>query len=77
MIVDDRTVIMGSANLNDRSQKGNGDSEIALVVEDMDMVDSRMDNKPASCLYASFPQGTDPFQVSSFSICRISAAKTV
>jgi len=26
MIVDDRRVIMGSANLNDRSQKGNGDS---------------------------------------------------
>jgi phospholipase D1/2 len=52
MIVDDRKVIMGSANLNDRSQKGNGDSEIALVVEDMDMVDSWMDNKPVSSLYA-------------------------
>ncbi|KAF8508984.1 hypothetical protein JB92DRAFT_2569478, partial [Gautieria morchelliformis] len=31
MIVDDRRVIMGSANLNDRSQKGDGVSEIALV----------------------------------------------
>jgi phospholipase D1/2 len=46
MIVDDRKVIMGSANLNDRSQKGDGDSEIALVIEDMDMIDSRMDGKP-------------------------------
>jgi phospholipase D1/2 len=37
---------MGSANINDRSQKGNGDSEIALVVEDGDMIDSKMDGKP-------------------------------
>ncbi|KAJ7610187.1 hypothetical protein FB45DRAFT_337033 [Roridomyces roridus] len=46
MIVDDRRVIMGSANLNDRSQKGDGDSEIALVVEDEDMIDSTMDGRP-------------------------------
>ncbi|KAF8811342.1 phospholipase D [Phlegmacium glaucopus] len=42
MIVDDRRVIMGSANINDRSQKGDGDSEIALVVEDNDMINSSM-----------------------------------
>ncbi|KAI0738349.1 phospholipase D/nuclease [Daedaleopsis nitida] len=46
MIVDDRRVIMGSANLNDRSQKGDGDSEIALVVEDDDMIESYMDGEP-------------------------------
>ncbi|KAG8819161.1 hypothetical protein FRC17_010583 [Serendipita sp. 399] len=46
MIVDDRRVICGSANINDRSQKGNGDSEIALVVEDTDMVDGCMDEQP-------------------------------
>ncbi|KAF6747521.1 phospholipase D [Ephemerocybe angulata] len=46
MIVDDRKVIMGSANINDRSQKGDGDSEIALVVEDNDMFDSTMDGQP-------------------------------
>ncbi|CAG7850914.1 Phospholipase D1 Short=PLD 1; AltName: Full=Choline phosphatase 1; AltName: Full=Meiosis-specific sporulation-specific protein 14; AltName: Full=Phosphatidylcholine-hydrolyzing phospholipase D1 [Serendipita indica DSM 11827] len=46
MIVDDRRVIMGSANLNDRSQKGDGDSEIALVVEDSDMINSRMNGQP-------------------------------
>ncbi|KAG8990617.1 hypothetical protein FRB93_003164 [Tulasnella sp. JGI-2019a] len=43
MIVDDRRVIMGSANINDRSQKGDGDSEIALVVEDTDMIEISMD----------------------------------
>jgi len=46
MIVDDRRVIMGSANINDRSQRGDGDSEIALVVEDEDMVKTTMDGKP-------------------------------
>ncbi|CAA7264463.1 unnamed protein product [Cyclocybe aegerita] len=45
MIVDDRRVIMGSANINDRSQKGDGDSEIALVVEDDDMIESTMDGQ--------------------------------
>ena len=46
MIVDDRRVILGSANLNDRSQKGDGDSEIALVVEDNDMIRSSMNGEP-------------------------------
>lgn len=32
MIVDDRRVIVGSANLNDRSQNGDHDSEIAIVI---------------------------------------------
>jgi len=37
---------MGSANINDRSQKGDGDSEIALCVEDTDMIATTMDGKP-------------------------------
>ncbi|CCO34339.1 phospholipase D [Rhizoctonia solani AG-1 IB] len=45
MIIDDRRVIMGSANINDRSQKGDGDSEIALVVEDLDQIESRMNGQ--------------------------------
>ncbi|WVF68604.1 hypothetical protein IAT40_003374 [Kwoniella sp. CBS 6097] len=45
MIVDDRRVICGSANLNDRSQNGDHDSEIAIVIEDSDMVESKMDGK--------------------------------
>lgn len=32
MIVDDRRVICGSANLNDRSQNGDHDSEIAILM---------------------------------------------
>ncbi|KAI9319321.1 hypothetical protein BX666DRAFT_1925043 [Dichotomocladium elegans] len=45
MIVDDRLVIMGSANLNDRSQCGDRDSEIALLVEDQDMIPSLMNGR--------------------------------
>jgi phospholipase D1/2 len=46
MVVDDRRVIIGSANFNDRSQRGDGDSEIAVVVEDTDMIQSTMDGMP-------------------------------
>ncbi|KAL1408303.1 hypothetical protein Q8F55_005109 [Vanrija albida] len=45
MIVDDRRVICGSANLNDRSQKGDHDSEIAIVIEDTDMIETTMNGK--------------------------------
>ncbi|PYH87668.1 phospholipase PldA [Aspergillus ellipticus CBS 707.79] len=45
-IVDDRTVICGSANINDRSQVGYHDSELAIVVEDQDYMDSVMDGEP-------------------------------
>ncbi|KAJ5232106.1 hypothetical protein N7468_005062 [Penicillium chermesinum] len=45
-IVDDRIVICGSANINDRSQLGSHDSELAIVLEDQDFIDSTMDGKP-------------------------------
>ncbi|RCH87877.1 Phospholipase D1, partial [Rhizopus azygosporus] len=45
MIVDDRIVLMGSANINDRSQLGNRDSEVAMLVEDTEMVQSYMNGK--------------------------------
>ncbi|BEI91124.1 uncharacterized protein CcaverHIS019_0311940 [Cutaneotrichosporon cavernicola] len=45
MIVDDRRVIIGSANLNDRSQNGDHDSEIAIVIEDTDLVEATMGGK--------------------------------
>lgn len=48
LIADDRVVIMGSANLNDRSQCGDRDSEIALITEDKDMIPSRMNGQPVS-----------------------------
>ncbi len=34
MIVDDRHMIIGSANINDRSLLGSRDSELAMVIED-------------------------------------------
>ncbi|WGK56200.1 phospholipase D-like domain-containing protein [Pantoea sp. SS70] len=36
MIVDDRWVLVGSANINDRSLLGDGDSELAVTIADMD-----------------------------------------
>ncbi|PCG90810.1 Phospholipase D family [Penicillium occitanis (nom. inval.)] len=45
-IVDDRIVICGSANINDRSQLGDRDSELAIVLEDTDMIDSTMNGQP-------------------------------
>lgn len=48
LIADDRLVICGSANLNDRSQLGDHDSEIAVVIEDPEenMIDSYMNEQP-------------------------------
>ncbi|KAH9460219.1 hypothetical protein Pst134EB_008404 [Puccinia striiformis f. sp. tritici] len=46
MIVDDRCVIIGSANINERSQRGDRDSELACVIRDTDMIDSKMAGKP-------------------------------
>jgi len=42
MIVDDRVTIIGSANFNDRSMLGHKDSEICVLTEDTQMVDSVM-----------------------------------
>jgi phospholipase D1/2 len=42
LIADDRVVILGSANMNDRSQLGTHDSEIAVVVEDHTTLPSKM-----------------------------------
>lgn len=52
MIVDDRVVIMGSANINDRSMLGNRDSELAMIIED---------NKKLHGVMAG-----EPFEVSEF-----------
>lgn len=46
LIVDDRIVICGSSNINDRSQLGYHDSELSIVMEDTDKIDSMMDGKP-------------------------------
>ena len=39
MVVDDRLVICGSANINERSQSGDRDSELAAIIRDTDMID--------------------------------------
>ncbi|BFZ63974.1 Phospholipase D1 [Saitoella coloradoensis] len=46
MVVDDRVVIIGSANINERSMRGNRDSEVAAVVRDTDLQESMMGGKP-------------------------------
>ncbi|KAI9506350.1 hypothetical protein BX070DRAFT_219775 [Coemansia spiralis] len=46
MIVDDRYVVMGSANINDRSMVGNRDSEIAMIIEDSQPVVTTMNGRP-------------------------------
>uniref|UniRef100_A0A3P9HKY3 Phospholipase n=1 Tax=Oryzias latipes TaxID=8090 RepID=A0A3P9HKY3_ORYLA len=45
LIADDNTVIIGSANINDRSMLGKRDSEVAVVVEDKETVVSVMDGQ--------------------------------
>lgn len=46
LIADDLTVLIGSANLNDRSQLGTHDSEIAVVIEDPTPIRATMASRP-------------------------------
>ncbi|KAI0301100.1 hypothetical protein B0F90DRAFT_1810149 [Multifurca ochricompacta] len=57
-IVDDRLAIIGSANINERSQRGDRDSELAAVIRDTDMIDG----------YETFGMnnGGKPFKVGRF-----------
>uniref|UniRef100_A0A7N8YQB5 Phospholipase n=1 Tax=Mastacembelus armatus TaxID=205130 RepID=A0A7N8YQB5_9TELE len=45
LIADDNTVIIGSANINDRSMLGKRDSEVAVIVQDSEKVPSVMDGQ--------------------------------
>ncbi|KAF8120583.1 phospholipase D [Boletus edulis] len=45
-LVDDRLAIIGSANINERSQRGDRDSELAAVIRDTDMIEGRMAGVP-------------------------------
>ncbi|KAI4803916.1 hypothetical protein KUCAC02_025562 [Chaenocephalus aceratus] len=45
LIADDNTVIIGSANINDRSMLGKRDSEVAVIIEDSEKVPSMMDGQ--------------------------------
>lgn len=46
LIADDRIVLCGSSNLNDRSQLGYHDSELSIVMEDTKTFASTMDGQP-------------------------------
>ena len=46
MIVDSRVAIIGSANINDRSMLGDRDSEVAVIIQDNDMMEGEMNGKP-------------------------------
>jgi phospholipase D1/2 len=46
LIADDKVVICGSSNINDRSQIGSHDSELAIVMEDTNTLASTMDGEP-------------------------------
>ena len=45
LIVDDEKVLIGSANINDRSMTGSRDSEFAVIIEEDKKIKSIMDNK--------------------------------
>ncbi|AOA63902.1 Phospholipase D [Komagataella phaffii CBS 7435] len=46
MIVDDRSVIIGSANINERSMTGTRDSEVASIIRDREMIQTTMNGEP-------------------------------
>lgn len=50
MIVDDKVVIIGSANINDRSLIGKRDSEVAVIINDEEFMDGKMNG-------STFPTG--------------------
>ncbi|XP_011308868.1 phospholipase D2 [Fopius arisanus] len=49
MIVDDKTVICGSANINDRSMIASRDSEIAVIIHDEEFTEGRMNQCSYPC----------------------------
>ena len=51
LIVDDRIVVCGSSNLNDRSQMGSHDSELSIVMEDTRKIQSTMNGQPFEAGY--------------------------
>lgn len=53
LIADDKTVIIGSANINDRSMIGKRDSEVAVIIQDEAFEDGKMNGETFPCgLYA-------------------------
>lgn len=69
-IVDDRLVIIGSANINERSQRGDRDSELAAVIRDTDMIDGYVSRflfgRPMLIRYSFSTMAGKPFKVGRF-----------
>ena len=55
MIIDDKKVLIGSANINDRSMLGTRDSEYAVIVKEDFLLNSTMNGKEYKC--AKFANG--------------------
>jgi len=53
LIADDRTVVLGSANINDRSQMGDRDSELAVIMHDDAPLSAPLDGKHVQKVGAS------------------------
>lgn len=49
LIADDKTIICGSANINDRSMIGTRDSEIAVLLHDEQFIDGTMNGEAFPC----------------------------
>lgn len=64
MIVDDRLVLCGSANINERSQRGDRDSELLAVIRDTDMIDGCV--RLLHCTLTSSKMAGKPFKVGRF-----------
>ena len=47
MIIDDKIVILGSANINDRSMLGQRDSEFCVLIKEKERKNFKMDGKPS------------------------------
>lgn len=78
MIVDDRVVVCGSANLNDRSQLGDRDSELAVIINQPASYPSSMNNKPV--YHPPLPSPCSQLivvLVARISVCRILSSKTM
>jgi phospholipase D1/2 len=45
MIIDDETIICGSANINDRSMVGDRDSELAVITRGEDFIEGKMNDQ--------------------------------
>ncbi|OMJ91836.1 hypothetical protein SteCoe_5508 [Stentor coeruleus] len=62
MIIDDEKVIIGSANINDRSQVGGHDSEIAMVISDQDKLMSKLAGNTRAVSKLAFTLRTNIFK---------------